>query len=370
MFRAPSFSACRPLVRHRVTRFLIGGCVGAVALAFVVPVAAPVPFACHLVKKRAHGKVIRVRVCTRPKPPLMPNVRPVPGLAAAAQQAGTVPLKGAGHIAYAAGALWVMTPTGVVRVDPATRRVVTRVPHAFNFEEASSGGWIAGDASAIWVTDYVRNELLRIDPATNSVIATIMVGPNPAGVAVGGGAVWVANHHGRSVSKIDPATNRVVATIPVGDQTAPVEVGPQSLVYATGVWLIAPEAGAFAVERIDPATDDISAGFAIPGLCGELLPDIDAAWSATTGCGSTDSITRFAPTGVGSSASGVGPPLGGGSGLGSFWALTPGKLLRVDAASAAVVGGLRLLTDDGNGVALTPDAVWVTTFLGLYRLTP
>jgi YVTN family beta-propeller protein len=300
----------------------------------------------------------------------MPPVRLVPGLAAAAQQAGNVPLKGAGHIAYAAGALWVMTPTGVARVDPATRRVVARVAHTFNFQEAISGGWIDGDAGAVWVTDYVRDELLRIDPATNSVVATIMVGPNPAGVAVGGGAVWVANHHGRSVSKIDPATNRIVATIPIGDQTAPVEVGPQSLVYAAGVWLIAPEDGAFAVERLDPATDKVTTKFPIARPCGDLLSDVDAAWSATTDCGSTDSITRFAPSGVGRTAGGVGPPLGGESGLGAFWALTPGKLLRLDSGSATVVGGLRLLTDEGNGLALTPDAVWVTTFLGLYRLTP
>jgi YVTN family beta-propeller protein len=31
----------------------------------------------------------------------------------------------------------------------------------------------------------------RIDPATNTPIATIKIGNSPAGIAVGGGRVWV-----------------------------------------------------------------------------------------------------------------------------------------------------------------------------------
>jgi len=46
--------------------------------------------------------------------------------------------------------------------------------------------------------------LTRIDPTTNSVEATIPIGGNPAGVAVGEGAVWIADPGTRSVVRADP----------------------------------------------------------------------------------------------------------------------------------------------------------------------
>ncbi len=58
-----------------------------------------------------------------------------------------------------------------------------------------------------------------IDTATNTVIATIPVGVQPAGVAVSadGSKVYVANHRqAGTVSVIDTATNTVTATIPFG----------------------------------------------------------------------------------------------------------------------------------------------------------
>jgi YVTN family beta-propeller protein len=58
-----------------------------------------------------------------------------------------------------------------------------------------------------------------IDTATNTAIATILVGNGPAGVAVtpDGSKVYVANSElSNSVSVIDTKTNTVTATIPVG----------------------------------------------------------------------------------------------------------------------------------------------------------
>ena len=47
-------------------------------------------------------------------------------------------------------------------------------------------------------------------------MARIPVGRSPVGTAVGFGSVWVANNHGASVMRVDPGTNKVVATIRVG----------------------------------------------------------------------------------------------------------------------------------------------------------
>lgn len=62
-----------------------------------------------------------------------------------------------------------------------------------------------------------------IDTTTNTVVHTIPVGANPAGVAVtpDGARVYVSNSGfflpgGDSVSVVDTSTDTVVATVPVG----------------------------------------------------------------------------------------------------------------------------------------------------------
>ena len=64
-----------------------------------------------------------------------------------------------------------------------------------------------------------------IDTASNTVTATVAVGPNPFGVSVNpaGTRVYVANISSNNVSVIDTASNTVTATVAVG--TAPVAFG-------------------------------------------------------------------------------------------------------------------------------------------------
>jgi YVTN family beta-propeller protein len=337
----------------------------AVAVVSTAAAGADATARCHFVTKRVHGKLRKVRVCSSQA---LPPVRPVPGLPPAARQAGTVVLANAGHIAFAADSLWVMTPTAVVRVDPTTKRVAARVPHIFDFTGTPSGGWITGDDHAVWVTDLVHDQLLRIDPSTNTVAATISVGPAPAGVAIGAGAVWVANHHGRSLSKVDPATNRVVASILVGDQAAPVNLGPQSVAYADGVWFVTPDSDTFWVERLDPSTGHITTKTEVTQPCAELIPEGAAVWAAPSGCTTDNPLARFSQSGVDRTVPGVGPPISGVTAFGEVWDVGPGKVLRIDPSAARVAAGLQIATRAGSGIAATPDALWVSTSRGLYRL--
>ena len=70
---------------------------------------------------------------------------------------------------------------------------------------------------------------VRIDPATNSIAATIATQDSGGYVAFGGGAVWVTSR-GKELgdgilTKIDPATNGVTASFTVGSW-------PRRLAYA------------------------------------------------------------------------------------------------------------------------------------------
>ena len=73
---------------------------------------------------------------------------------------------------------------------------------------------------AVWVSKDDMNNVARVDPNTNAIVATVAVGPRPCcGLAAGFGSVWAPSCGDRRVDPIDQATNRVTADIAatVGD---------------------------------------------------------------------------------------------------------------------------------------------------------
>ncbi len=164
-------------------------------------------------------------------------------------------------ILYAAGAVWVAnTADGTItRIDASTAarpRSRYRSPPPSSLSETALSGrrsapsarWCAsipspsavvapirvgngptgiafGDGSA-WVANSLDGTVSRIDPATNSVAATIPTGGTPTGVAVdASGVVWVANQYGGTLQRIDPKTNQPGKPIDVGNQPQGIEIG-------------------------------------------------------------------------------------------------------------------------------------------------
>jgi hypothetical protein len=106
---------------------------------------------------------------------------------------------------------------------------------------------LAPGFGAVWTADPIRGEILRIEPATRRVVARIPA-HDEARVATGAGAVWAIagdlQYGGDSgpvrLLRIDPATNRVVARIPMrtpaGARFAPVDLQiDRGVVWAVGV---------------------------------------------------------------------------------------------------------------------------------------
>jgi YVTN family beta-propeller protein len=79
-----------------------------------------------------------------------------------------------------------------------------------------------------YITNNGSNNVSVIDTASNTVTATVAVGPNPTGVAVhpAGTRVYVANQSSNTVSVIDTASNTVTATVAVGTFPTGVAVNP------------------------------------------------------------------------------------------------------------------------------------------------
>jgi YVTN family beta-propeller protein len=171
-------------------------------------------------------------------------------------------------IAYGEGSLWVALEGvridlnaqppiqaiagAVVRLDPTTGAVQASIPIGrgpLDIEVADG---------AVWVPLTDDGTVARIDAATNMSAATIPV-PAPMAIAVGLGAVWVASRSG-SVSRIDPATNTIVATISAQTTGAGIAIGSGS------VWATHPghqNQADGSVSRIDPATNTVVANVVV-----------------------------------------------------------------------------------------------------------
>jgi hypothetical protein len=173
-------------------------------------------------------------------------------------------------VLFAEGAVWVAawrrSSSFVVRIDPATNRIVARIPvEGVPGWEVGGGGMAAG-AGAVWVAGATSGEavLERIDPATNEVVATIPLhGRSAADVTVDDTGVWASvfdDDPDVSVVRVDPASNRAVATIPIdGSWIREIfAVDGAVLVRSTGGG-DSPEAGFEQWTAVDAATNQVIA---------------------------------------------------------------------------------------------------------------
>jgi hypothetical protein len=286
------------------------------------------------------------------------------------------------------GSFWVRTGSGydLYRIEAATGQITADIPGLpqapFGFSQDVEAG-----ERALWASNINAGSVSRIDPATNRVVATIPVWPtnicgpepstscsSPMGIAFTPGAVWVVLHHEWKVVRIDPATNTVVATISLG--SGPPSAGPQDLTAANGFVYAGGDGGyggLVSVEQIDPATNAVTPLIAAPTGCDAKAASGTHVWLGVGVCGpgpvtaSLQDIDTISGSIVGSVAL-TGSPYAVAIGWGSVWALTgDGKLNRVDPATRTVTGTIQL--PDGRGFAAADAGqLWLAVPTGVYRI--
>ena len=153
------------------------------------------------------------------------------------------------------GAFWVwnLRPFSLVRVDPSTGRITSRIASPFGgdagwFLPDGTGVWFTGKdqiarvdarearvvdrapisrvqggrfgltwltpcAGSLWVVDADNNSVLRLDRRSARVRARVSV-RNAWAIACGDGGLWVTSNY-VGLRRIDPETNSVVATAPI-----------------------------------------------------------------------------------------------------------------------------------------------------------
>jgi YVTN family beta-propeller protein len=222
----------------------------------------------------------------------------------------------------------------VVRINPATRKVVASITTGRGPSAVALG------EGSVWVANSGDGTVSRIDPVGNRVTGRIHVGKRPAAIAFGDGAIWVANYLSNSVSRIDPATNKVVTTIPLDGNPSSIAAGhgavfvasPREVSVTPGVTTTGT-----IVWLVDPDTNTVTATSRLVGGC----PRVVAEGEEGVWVGTGQLVARVEPsTGMISSEFNPGIFAGITVGDGSVWVARlglPARVLRLDAARKAVV---------------------------------
>jgi YVTN family beta-propeller protein len=113
-------------------------------------------------------------------------------------------------IAVAFGKVWVADygRSRLLRIDPGRNRVERHI-------SLPKADWISTSADALWVSSET-GKIYEVDPGSMAVLSTVTVGPNPLATTWVGDQLWVPNIDDNTVSIVDPATSSVVGTIPTG----------------------------------------------------------------------------------------------------------------------------------------------------------
>lgn len=155
-----------------------------------------------------------------------------------------------GAMTITAGALWVADcqDKTLNRIDTKTARITAIIPTGLASPDGEMN--VVSGAGSIWVASDKTGRIARVDPATNTVVASVKVEPGSCYLAFGEGALWAVSASSQTVQKVDTASNTVVVSTKLGKAPGFLAAGEG------GVWV--QEQGDGTVARIDPFTGAVT----------------------------------------------------------------------------------------------------------------
>lgn len=175
------------------------------------------------------------------------------------------------------GSVWAATcgAPNLVRLDPATGAIQATVP--LPVADVHVEGSIGVSADAVWAISADGQTLVKVDPVSNTVSGTYPAPDGAVAVRGGFGSLWISAPTRDTLYRSDPNDGRVIATITVGR-------GPRFLtVGATAVWTLNQADGT--VSHVDPATNTVQANIRVdPGVIdgGDIASSAGAVWARVT----------------------------------------------------------------------------------------
>jgi DNA-binding beta-propeller fold protein YncE len=96
-------------------------------------------------------------------------------------------------------------------MDPRTGLVLETITVPGGADGFAFGG------GSVWISDSSNDEVVEIDPASNTIAHQFEVGVDPQAIVVDDdGGVWVNLTGETTLVKVDPATGQVVRRVPLG----------------------------------------------------------------------------------------------------------------------------------------------------------
>jgi len=220
--------------------------------------------------------------------------------------------------------------------------------------------WVLIGEDAVWVASTNPSAVVRIDPATNQIVAAVQVpGEACSGLAFGFGSVWVpicGKHAG--LVRIDGNENKVSAILPQAPS------GPEGGIASSedSVWMVTDKRGT--LIRIDPVHNTVRQKVTIaPGSCNPIYSH-GTVWITSVESNVLTAVD--ANTGKVLDSISIGPkPRFLTSGRESIWTLNQGDgtISRVDEKSRRVVATIAAgLPGPGGDIGYGADSVWSTVF--------
>jgi streptogramin lyase len=181
-------------------------------------------------------------------------------------------------ITVAYGFVWVAghngePTTSIVKIDPASLAVVDVIP--VGRLDFAGPQWVDAGAGSIWTDVASMRAVVRIDPMTDAIVATIPDAGACGALAASDTDVWVAGGGGPGchggVTRIDPATNTLTTSIDTNVGTAALALGGDAVWYGTNRNDV--------LGRIDAATGAIAGKLALPGRAFGLTAAFGHVWA-------------------------------------------------------------------------------------------
>ncbi len=241
---------------------------------------------------------------------------------------------------------------------PNVRVPMTALKPEAVFEVPGAPDWIAIDES-VWISNFPKNTVARLDPKTNKVLAMIPVGNKPcSGLTTGFGSLWVPLCGDQALVRVDLKEGKVTATIPIG-----IAHSEGGLAQGAGsIWLLTDKKGI--LSRIDPATNKVVAEIQVPAGSFTSAFGEGAVWVTGTESNSLIRINPDTNLVVETIPVGKAPrflTIGGGF----IWTLnqTNGDVSKVDPKTNKVVETIEVgVPGPGGEISFGEGSLWVTSF--------
>jgi virginiamycin B lyase len=174
-------------------------------------------------------------------------------------------------LAMGFGSLWIplctATPS-LAKVDLASNRLSA----TFDIGAAGAEAGVTVDEQGVWLVTDKNGSLVRIDPRTGAVRATVPIAAGSYNPHYSAGTVWVSQAEGSRLTGVDTSSLQVRAIVTIG-------ANPRFLTSGGGaIWTL--NQGDGTVTRIDVRTHSTtSIALQTPGRGGDIKFDRGFVWS-------------------------------------------------------------------------------------------